>query len=142
MAAICITVIVLLINSSYGRAFKAIREDEIAAEAMGINLFRHKQLSFCISSFFRRHRRGAAGHVYRAPWPPHGSNPRSPTGSCSSWSSAASAPSPEAVWPRFPLRLLPGEWWLRFLDGEIIWKTALRSPSCATGGCCSRKGRK
>ena len=42
----------LLINSSYGRAFKAIREDEIAAEAMGINLFRHKQLSFCISSFF------------------------------------------------------------------------------------------
>ena len=52
VAAICITVIVLLINSSYGRAFKAIREDEIAAEAMGINLFRHKQLSFCISSFF------------------------------------------------------------------------------------------
>jgi branched-chain amino acid transport system permease protein len=50
VAAICITVIVLLINSSYGRAFKAIREDEIAAEAMGINLFRHKQLSFCISS--------------------------------------------------------------------------------------------
>ena len=52
VAAICITVIVLLINSSYGRAFKAIREDEIAAEAMGINLFRHKQLSFCIFSFF------------------------------------------------------------------------------------------
>ena len=51
-AAICIGVIVLLVNSSYGRAFKAIREDEIAAEAMGINLYRHKQLSFCISSFF------------------------------------------------------------------------------------------
>ncbi len=31
--------ITLLVNSSYGRAFKAIREDEIAAEAMGINLF-------------------------------------------------------------------------------------------------------
>ena len=42
----------MLINSSYGRAFKAIREDEIAAEAMGINLPRHKMLSFCISSFF------------------------------------------------------------------------------------------
>ena len=40
------------INSSYGRAFKAIREDEIAAEAMGINLAKHKMLSFCISSFF------------------------------------------------------------------------------------------
>ena len=52
VSAICITLIVLLINSSYGRAFKAIREDEIAAEAMGINLFRHKQMSFCISSFF------------------------------------------------------------------------------------------
>ena len=51
-AIICIAIIVLLIHSSYGRAFKSIREDEIAAEAMGINLFKHKQLSFCISSFF------------------------------------------------------------------------------------------
>lgn len=52
VSAICIIVIVLLINSSYGRAFKAIRDDEIAAEAMGINLAKHKQLSFTISSFF------------------------------------------------------------------------------------------
>ena len=52
LSAICIFIILLLVNSSYGRAFKAIREDEIAAEAMGINLFKHKQLSFCISSFF------------------------------------------------------------------------------------------
>lgn len=52
VAMVCIALIVMLINSSYGRAFKAIREDEIAAEAMGINLFKHKQLSFCISSFF------------------------------------------------------------------------------------------
>ena len=44
--------IVLLINSTYGRAFKAIRDDEVAAEAMGINLAHHKRLSFCISSFF------------------------------------------------------------------------------------------
>lgn len=49
---VCIVLIVLLIKSSYGRAFKAIREDEIAAEAMGINLARHKMLSFCISAFF------------------------------------------------------------------------------------------
>ena len=48
----CIAVIVLLINSSYGRAFKAIRDDETAAEAMGINLFHYKELSFVISSFF------------------------------------------------------------------------------------------
>ncbi|MBQ9992024.1 MAG: branched-chain amino acid ABC transporter permease [Firmicutes bacterium] len=52
VAGICIAIIVLLINSSYGRAFKAIREDEIAAEAMGINLAKHKMLSFVISSFF------------------------------------------------------------------------------------------
>lgn len=52
MSTVCIGIIVLLINSSYGRAFKAIRENEIAAEAMGINLARHKMLSFCISSFF------------------------------------------------------------------------------------------
>ena len=52
IAILCIIIIVMLINSSYGRAFKAIREDEIAAEAMGINLAKHKMLSFCISSFF------------------------------------------------------------------------------------------
>ena len=40
----------LVINSSCGRAFKAIREDEVAAEAMGINLLKHKQLAFVISS--------------------------------------------------------------------------------------------
>lgn len=52
VSGICIAIIVLLINSTYGRAFKAIREDEIAAEAMGINLFKHKVMSFMISSFF------------------------------------------------------------------------------------------
>ena len=52
IAGVCIAIVVLLINSSYGRAFKAIRDDEVAAEAMGVNLARHKQLSFCISSFF------------------------------------------------------------------------------------------
>lgn len=52
IAAVCIGVIVLMIRSSYGRAFKAIREDEVAAEAMGINLLKHKQMSFISSSFF------------------------------------------------------------------------------------------
>ncbi len=52
ISGICIAVIVLLINSTYGRAFKAIRDDEVAAEAMGINLAHHKRLSFVISSFF------------------------------------------------------------------------------------------
>ena len=52
LAGICVAVIVLLINSTYGRAFKAIRDDEVAAEAMGINLSKHKRLAFVISSFF------------------------------------------------------------------------------------------
>ena len=52
VVGICIALILLLINSTYGRAFKAIRDDEIAAEAMGINLFHHKQMAFVISSFF------------------------------------------------------------------------------------------
>ena len=52
IAGVCIALIVLLIHSGYGRAFKAIRDDEIAAEAMGINLAHHKQLAFSISSFF------------------------------------------------------------------------------------------
>lgn len=52
VAAVCIVIIVLLLNSTYGRAFKAVRDDDVAAEAMGINLARIKRLSFCISSFF------------------------------------------------------------------------------------------
>ena len=52
LAGVMIAMILLLINSSYGRAFKAIRDDEIAAEAMGINLAKHKRMAFIISSFF------------------------------------------------------------------------------------------
>ena len=51
-AGLCIFLMVLIIRSSYGRAFQAIREDEIAAESMGINLFSHKQMAFVISCFF------------------------------------------------------------------------------------------
>ena len=39
-------------NGEVVLAFKAIREDEVAAEAMGINLAKHKRMAFCISSFF------------------------------------------------------------------------------------------
>ena len=59
IATICIALIVLLVNSTYGRSFKAIRDDEIAAEAMGINLAKHKMISFVTSSFFA----GIAGAV-------------------------------------------------------------------------------
>ena len=72
ISGVCIGVIILLINSTFGRALRAIKDDEIAAEAMGIRLASHKRLAFCISSFFAvvaalpgpeaddRHVRGAA----------------------------------------------------------------------------------
>ncbi|MGM9529058.1 MAG: branched-chain amino acid ABC transporter permease, partial [Phascolarctobacterium sp.] len=50
--AIIFVFVTCLINSSYGRAFKAIREDEIAAEAMGVGLFHHKCMAFMLSAFF------------------------------------------------------------------------------------------
>lgn len=61
----CIVVVTLfcmvrLIRSSYGRALKAIRDDEIAAEAMGVRLFYHKVMAFVVSSFFV----GVAGALY------------------------------------------------------------------------------
>ncbi len=59
-AFVCIGIIALLIHSTYGRAFKAIRDDEVAAEAMGINLAKHKMISFVTSSFFA----GIGGALY------------------------------------------------------------------------------
>ena len=49
-----------LVNSSYGRAFISIRDDEIAAEAMGVDTTRFKVLSFVISSMFA----GIAGSLF------------------------------------------------------------------------------
>ena len=63
VVGICVAVILLLINSSYGRAFKAIREDEIAAEAMGINLSQHQDAGLLHLLLLCGHRRRPAGHV-------------------------------------------------------------------------------
>lgn len=49
-----------LIYSPYGRAFIAIRDNEIAADAMGINTTKYKILSFCIAAFIA----GVAGGLY------------------------------------------------------------------------------
>lgn len=51
-AVFTIFVIKRLIASSYGRALMSIRENEIAAEAIGVNLTYHKVMSFTISAFF------------------------------------------------------------------------------------------
>ncbi len=52
-----------LVNSSYGRALKAIRENEVAAEAMGVNLFYHKVLSFIVGAFFAGIGGGLLAHL-------------------------------------------------------------------------------
>ena len=48
------TLIVLwrLLFSNYGNVMRCIRDNEIAARVMGINVFRYKVLSFCIGAFF------------------------------------------------------------------------------------------
>jgi branched-chain amino acid transport system permease protein len=55
--------VVRLVNSSYGRAMKAVREDEAAAEAMGINAFRTKTLAFTFSAFFEGVAGGLLAHL-------------------------------------------------------------------------------
>lgn len=43
---------VRLLKSNYGNVFKCIRDNEIAAKVMGINVFMNKVLSFCLGAFF------------------------------------------------------------------------------------------
>jgi branched-chain amino acid transport system permease protein len=59
-AIVTIFVVKRLIDSSYGRAMKAIRDDEVAAEALGVDLFRHKIMAFAVSAFFI----GVAGALF------------------------------------------------------------------------------
>jgi len=51
-AIITLLILKRVINSSWGYAFRAIRDNEIAAEAMGISIFKHKLISFTIGAFF------------------------------------------------------------------------------------------
>lgn len=59
-AALCYAILKNLIHSSKGRAIMSIREDEIAAEAMGINSTKYKMMSFIIGSSMA----GLAGGLY------------------------------------------------------------------------------
>lgn len=52
IAVLVIIIVKNILDSSFGFAFKAIRDDEIAAESVGINIFKYKLLSFTISAFF------------------------------------------------------------------------------------------
>lgn len=54
LGLLCFTyaTLLLLTQSKFGRAFVAIREDELAASVMGINTPMYKILTFCIGSFY------------------------------------------------------------------------------------------
>lgn len=51
LLAIAVFLLLRMMKTTYGRSFKAIRDDEVAAQAMGINLFTHKLKAFIISGF-------------------------------------------------------------------------------------------
>ncbi len=49
-----------LVRSTYGKGFLAVRDDEVAAEAMGVDTTRYKVIAFVIAAFFA----GVAGGLY------------------------------------------------------------------------------
>jgi branched-chain amino acid transport system permease protein len=55
-----IYVVLSLVHSTYGRGFLTVRDDEVAAEAMGINTTKYKVVAFVVASFFA----GVAGALY------------------------------------------------------------------------------
>jgi branched-chain amino acid transport system permease protein len=62
-AGLAVAFMVLLTRSSYGRAMKAVRDDEIAAGAMGVDVFRTKLVSFVASSFMAGVGGALLGHL-------------------------------------------------------------------------------
>ena len=60
LAAVTVFVIAALVNSTFGRGFIAVHDDEIAASAMGVNPVRYKVTAFVIGAFFA----GIAGGLY------------------------------------------------------------------------------
>jgi branched-chain amino acid transport system permease protein len=59
-AAVTIYVVTALVHSTYGRGFIAVRDDEVAAEAMGVNTTKYKVAAFVIGAFFA----GIGGGLY------------------------------------------------------------------------------
>ena len=131
IAILCVVLIVLLVNSTYGRAFKAIRDDEVAAEAMGINLAKHKMLSFVVSSFFA----GVGGALFAM----YVANAQAKVytttmtyeillivviGGIGSISGSCIATF---------LYVACSEWWLRFLDKETVLASGFQVPLLRNG---------
>jgi branched-chain amino acid transport system permease protein len=59
-AVVAIVATLNLVRSRIGRAFVAVRDQDIAAEIIGIDIFRYKLLSFAVSSFYA----GVCGVLY------------------------------------------------------------------------------
>lgn len=57
---LCMTVMFMFVRSKYGRCIRAIRDNEIAASASGINVSYYKVMTFTISAFFA----GITGALY------------------------------------------------------------------------------
>jgi branched-chain amino acid transport system permease protein len=60
LAAVTVYVVGCMVNSTYGRGFIAVHDDEVAAGAMGINPTRYKVTAFVTGAFFA----GVAGGLY------------------------------------------------------------------------------
>ncbi|MDP3386615.1 MAG: branched-chain amino acid ABC transporter permease [Eubacteriales bacterium] len=60
ITVVVVTILYTLTNSRHGRAIKSIREDEIAAEAVGIQTTKYKVMGFAIAAFFA----GIGGGMY------------------------------------------------------------------------------
>jgi branched-chain amino acid transport system permease protein len=60
VAVLCLGVISLVMHSKLGYYFVSIREDQDAAESLGINTTRYKNISLAVSAFFT----GTAGAFY------------------------------------------------------------------------------
>jgi branched-chain amino acid transport system permease protein len=60
LAAITVYVVAAIVNSTYGRGFIAVNDDEVAASSMGINPVRYKVTAFVTGAFFA----GIAGGLY------------------------------------------------------------------------------
>ena len=59
-AALTIYVVTSMVNCTFGRGFIAVHDDEVAAEAMGINSTKYKIIAFVVGAFFA----GIAGGIY------------------------------------------------------------------------------
>lgn len=75
MAVLCVAVVALLIPSRLGLGIRAVREDEAAAEATGVDALRHKLLALTISTALAGLAGGAFAYYHVSYYPQHTFSP-------------------------------------------------------------------